>query len=240
MNTITCSHGAALNLIEDGSAHAKCVILCTGLTSNIAAGGTTGHLATALADAGWKSLRFDYCGSLDPDDPSQLRTMARMREDIESVVAVAPDDCASVLIARGRAAQPALRVAMRSPRVRHLVLWAPIIWVEAPHSELKGEIMREVEEKGFAEIDGTRVGRAFLDALDDPSDAEIASWVRPDCRYSIVHPTGDEVHAVHLADRLAEIIRDGGGAVRFTRVPGKHPNIREIPHDQIAAIVAAL
>jgi hypothetical protein len=238
MDTITCSHGATLNRIEEGTDATREAILCTGLTSNIAPESTTGHLAHALAEAGWRSLRFDYCGSLDPVDRAQLRTMDRMREDIASVVANA--QTTSTLIARGRAAQPAMRIAATTPHIRHLLLWAPIIWVEAPHSTLKDDIMADVRRDGFAMIDGTRVGRQFLHALSDPSDADVASWVRPDCVYSIVHPTGDEVHALGLAKRLAGIIEANGGVVHFTEVSGLHPNVKEVPREQIAAIVAAL
>ena len=240
VNEITCSHGVALTILEDGSAATRGALLCTGLTGNVAPGSAAAHLASALANAGWKSLRFDYCGSLDAPDPTQLRTMRRMEEDITSVIAAAPDDVTSVLIARGRAALPALRAASTAQRVRRVILWAPVVWVEEPHSSVKSNIMRAVERDGFAMIDGTRVGPAFLHALSDPSDHELASLVRPDCAYTIVHPTGDEVHPLALAERLASVLGGSGGGVRLQQVAGTHPKATEIPHAQIDAVVAAL
>lgn len=240
MHPVTCVHGTSLNTIEEGTAHARGVLLCTGLTGNITPSSTSGALATALTESGWRSIRFDYCGSLDPAERSDLRTMERMREDIQSVIDAVPPSFATTIVARGRAAQPALRVAATSPRVQHVVLWAPIVWVDAPHSTLKAEILRDVERDGYAMIDGTRVGKDFLYALDDPTDADVASWARRGCVYSIVHPSGDEVHALHLAERLADILRANGGVVRFTKVPGLHTNIQRIPHEQIIAVVSAL
>jgi hypothetical protein len=237
VDAITCTHGVRLHVIEEGASHARCAILCTGLTSNIAPGSTTAALAAALADAGWRSIRFDYCGSLDPETPAELRTMDRMRGDIESVLTTLPAACASVLVARGRAAQPALRAAAGDRRVTRVLLWAPIIWVDAPHSTLKATIMADVERDGYTMIDGTRVGRAFLAALDDPSDDEVRGWARKGCVYSIVQPSGDEIHALHLSQRLADLLRSGGASVHMTHVPGTHPTIARVPRDQIDAVV---
>lgn len=225
MNAITCSHGVALNVIDEGPSQGRDVIICTGLTSNIAHGSTSGYLAVALAAAGWASRRFDYCGSLDPADRPDLRTMDRMREDIASVLSTSS---AEALIARGRAAQPALRAI--TPAIRHVVLWAPIIWVDQPHSDLKAKIMQEVDDKGFAMIDGTRVGREFLHALDDPTDDEVASWVRPDCRHHRPSATGRSPrprtnpatrgdHAVERRERAGD--RDLGCPPEHRRHPAR-------------------
>jgi len=240
VDAITCTHGVRLHVAEEGAAHARCAILCTGLTSNIAPGSTTAALATALADAGWRSIRFDYCGSLDPETPGQLRTMDRMREDIESVLAALPAACASVLVARGRAAQPALRAAAADRRVQRVILWAPIIWVDVPHSTLKATIVADVERDGYTMIDGTRVGRAFLAALEDPSDDEVRGWARNGCTYSIVQPIGDEIHALHLSERFADLLRSGGASVRMARISGEHPKLTLIPQNQIDTIVHEL
>jgi len=215
-------------------------LICRGATGNLRRRSSLDDLAVALREHGCSSLRFDYQHSLYPRRGERLRTLKTMLADVARALAFvlgtngrAPD----FVVGRGFGARLALQALKRYPDVP-LVMWAPIVWLQTS-LEIRSRL-HEIRRHGVTSFDNTRIGGRFVARLEDPTDAEIKSWIVPKRRHIIVHGKDDAVVPARFVDEAVKLIKSAGGGVQVIAVPGGHPHPGGNVAPQIAEIVKAV
>jgi 3-oxoadipate enol-lactonase len=199
-------------------------LICSGLTGSLSRRSSLDELADTLNLRGWSSLRFDYRNSLKPYLGQSLRTIKSMLEDISCALSALsrkvggqPD----AVIARGLGARLTLEALRPYPDVP-LIMWAPILWLRTA-LELRGRL-HEMHRQEHLSVDGTEIGDDFIKSLEDPSDADLRSWIMPTRRHVIVHGEEDQVVPVRLAIEAKNLIENALGKVELYMLPGRHPH----------------
>ncbi|MCC7519894.1 MAG: hypothetical protein IT578_12015 [Verrucomicrobiae bacterium] len=212
-------------------------LVCPGLTGSLTKKSSLDDLAGVLREQGYSSLRLDYRRSLHTSDARTVRTMKSMLEGVKTGISLVSSKAKrqpNVIIGRGLGARLTLEALRGLPDVP-LVMWTPIMWLRTS-LEIRYRL-HEIRREGFTVFDNTKVGARFVEALRDPTDAEIKSWIAPKRRHVIVYAEEDKVVPFRLVKEVGELIKAAGGKVEMVAAPGEHPHPDKEVSPQIARIV---
>src|SRR5262249_17900846 len=118
------------------------------------------------------------------------------------------------------------------------ILWTPIMWLRTS-LEIRYRL-HEIRRDGFATIDGTKIDTRFVETLEDPTDDQIKTWIRPKRKHVMVYAEDDKVVPVRLVKESAQLIHDAGGDVEMIPAPGDHPHPSTDISPQLTKIVEVL
>jgi len=214
-------------LIRRESTGRRWILICSGLTGNVAKASSLDDLAEVCRRGGWSSLRFDYGNSLAPLPNEQLRTIETMIQDVSACINFMSGDRGGIgkppdiVVARGFGCRVALEALQNHPNIP-LVMWAPILWLKTS-LEVRARL-HELRRSGRLEFDHTQIGIEFIRSLLDPTDAQIKSWITRDRRHVIVQGEDDEVAPLRFALEAKKLIQEAGGNVYLKTVLGSHPH----------------
>ena len=145
------------------------------------------ELSRRLCERGIASVRFDFAGSGDSDG----------RFEDMTVSGLSMGGCVASMVA-----------GLRDADVCALSLWcpAPDVVYNMKHKMLCGVDVSDIEEKGYADYEGLRVGLGFYqDALELDPYAVAAKFTK---RVNLVHGDEDVTASIHCSERYKEIYGD--------------------------------
>ena len=148
------------------------------------------ELSRRLCERGIASVRFDFAGSGDSDG----RFVDQSRIAIHGL---SMGGCVASMVA-----------GLRDADVCALSLWcpAPDVVYNMKHKMLCGVDVSDIEEKGYADYEGLRVGLGFYqDALELDPYAVAAKFTK---RVNLVHGDEDVTASIHCSERYKEIYGD--------------------------------
>lgn len=194
-----------------GSGCYPCVIFCHGFTGHrIEAHRLFVKAARELVRYGIAAFRFDFRGSGESEGDFSDITITSELEDlraavnfISSVGGVDANRLALLGLSLGGCI--AACYAPTDERIKALALWAAVARPnEILRRHLCGDAMNELEEKGWIDIGGLKVSRAFFDELPNVKPVELVSHFKG--RALIVHGSYDTVVPVDDAQLYAEAL----------------------------------
>ena len=172
------------------------------------------ELSRRLCERGIASVRFDFAGSGDSDGRFEDMTVSSEVEDglaiLDYVKSLDFVDQSRIAIhGQSMGGCVASMVAgLRDADVCALSLWcpAPDVVYNMKHKMLCGVDVSDIEEKGYADYEGLRVGLGFYqDALELDPYAVAAKFTK---RVNLVHGDEDVTASIHCSERYKEIYGD--------------------------------
>jgi len=203
------------------------VILCHGFMGNkIGQHRLFVKTARALADKGFAVLRFDYSGCGDSTGEHVDLSLHRQileTEDAISFMHHHPSVIQGNLTVLGLSmgACVASLTAARDPRVKRLILWAP---VARPFEDLLNIIgvdhMNKTVKSGSSDFNGFELGQAFFKSLSTTNPLEEIKKYHGSCL--IIHGSGDTEVDSKNAKMYYEVIvaRENRAKHGLTIIPG--------------------
>ena len=172
------------------------------------------ELSRRLCERGIASVRFDFAGSGDSDGRFEDMTVSGEVEDglaildyVKSLDFVDQSRIAIHGLSMGGCVA-SMVAGLRDADVCALSLWcpAPDVVYNMKHKMLCGVDVSDIEEKGYADYEGLRVGLGFYqDALDLDPYAVAAKFTK---RVNLVHGDEDVTASIHCSERYKEIYGD--------------------------------
>lgn len=178
------------------------VILCHGITADKDESGKFRELSQALSMAGLWSLRFDFRGHGESDNPHMGMTISGEIRDFEAAANYVLERFnAFGIVAASFGAAAAILYSKRYPnRVRALVLWNPVLdyyqtffrsklpWGQSIFNE-RG--YRELAETGFVTVPGKnfRIGKLLVEEMSKYAPYEELKHL--ECPVLTIHCTRD-------------------------------------------------
>ena len=173
------------------------------------------ELSRRLCERGIASVRFDFAGSGDSDGRFEDMTVSSEVEDglaildyVKSLDFVDQSRIAIHGLSMGGCVA-SMVAGLRDADVCALSLWcpAPDVVYNMKHKMLCGVDVSDIEEKGYADYEGLRVGLGFYqDALELDPYAVAAKFTK---RVNLVHGDEDVTASIHCSERYKEAIATG-------------------------------
>ncbi|MCS7253299.1 MAG: alpha/beta fold hydrolase [Armatimonadota bacterium] len=199
-----------LHLPDDGY-KCPCVIFCHGFTGHrIEAHRLFVKAAREMAHFGIGAFRFDFRGSGESEGDFGDITITGELEDLRAAIHFVSsvdgvDANRIALLGLSLGGCVAACCAPTDERIRALVLWAAVARPsEILRRHLGTNAVSELEEKGWIDIGGLKVSRAFFDELPDVKPVEFVRRFKG--RALIVHGSADLVVPVEDAKLYAEAL----------------------------------
>ena len=229
----TNSRGQRLVGELDSAEHQPLVICAHGLQSSRGATKLRA-LSESLRTEGISSLRFDFCGRGDSDGEFFDVTYSRQIDDLKAAI----DFCEEKLgiskvglMGSSMGGAVSLLVAGRDARVQAISTVAAIGYPAELEERYPLET-RGWRERGHIDLDGERLGKAFLEDASSHDVLRVVSWI--DAPMLVIHGTGDTVIPIADADDIAasaknvEMLMVEGADHRFSQPQHLAALVREI------------
>ncbi len=215
------------------TAAAPVVLCCHGLTgTRVGSCYRFVQLARRLVESNIACLRFDFRGCGESDGRFEDVTVSQLIEDVRAALASLDDMTGCDVTRLGVAASSfgALTASLAlgdKAALTCLVLWAPVARMQPlVDRSLDGKAKALLDEQGWLDHNGHRLGRAFLyeiPSADAPT--ELAGRPRPTL---IFHGSDDQSVPIEHGKAYEEALRKAGADVRLEVLPTDDHGMRSV------------
>jgi pimeloyl-ACP methyl ester carboxylesterase len=209
------------------------VLCCHGLTgTRVGSCYRFVQLARRLVDSNIACLRFDFRGCGESDGRFEDVTVSQFIEDVRAVLAALGDmpGCDPTRLGVAASSFGALTASLAladEAALKCLVLWAPVARMEPLVARsLDGKAKVLLDEQGWLDHNGHRLGRAFLSEIptaDAPT--ELAKKPRPTL---IFHGRGDQSVPIEHGKAYEAALLATGADVRLEILPTDDHGMRSV------------
>jgi uncharacterized protein len=185
-------------------------------------------LGERLAGEGLTAVRFDHLGSGESDGDYVDQTPSTHVEQFRAVIDWLASQGTHRLGVVGESFGATCALGGYDDRVNALALLWPAIWLmDGTFEPLVAPNMSQLQEQGWIDVEGQRVGRAFVDELlaDDSRESQLRNVAMPTL---LIHGDHDSEVPVHQSEKAYEILPE---PKRLIVVPRAEHCLRN-PHEQ--------